>query len=976
MGKKPIRKPPMSNRTVISSAAAKTAATAAQHPKISYHVNPKQLSLLLALIAYLLAFCIPVIIGLLMYKAMEIAPFGEESVLCMDLWGQYAPMYTQFSQSDSLSELFYSWNGAFGYNNWAQSAYYSNSIFLLPLKLLPLEHLVSYINWICLLKLGCAGVTCLAYLRRHLKSRNVFLIGGAVAYSVCAYMLAYLSQPMWTDALIFAPLVLLGLDRLLHEKKPLFYILMLALTICSSFYIGFAICIFCCLYFAANALPVLHIGRNEAGLLRLQGGKQLGGMTGRFAIGSLLAGALSAPVILPVAQAISLTMASDAAFPEKLKWYGNVADILRFMLSEQPLSIGVKGVNLSIGMIAFLLLPLYFLNRGISTKKRVANGILLLVLGLSIQCNILDFIWHGFHFPNQLPGRWTFLFSLFVILLICDAFLHCRELTLPAILGGFACSIGAVYLACRGIGTEAKAELRQIYPVLLGAAALLLLLAVLLEMLRSNAQNDPESKLARFPLRMASMLCAVGLTAVCILDSGMSYVKVAQFETNGTDTANGVSFQNNVLKQRTYGDQWVCDEDTFYRVIANSGYTFNPSMIGGYHGMSYYSSTMRGEAFQLLQCLGNRVYAQKVSSVYTNTSTVQNSLFGIKYYLDYDRSLGALPFAEMVESTAVCDVRENTTALSLAYGVSPEILDMRVTNEVRALANQNKLLNTLTGQQYNVFRKIDTTQFHYTNATLSENVNWNLNYFNAADTSVPTTFHYSYVCDRDGAYYLEHNFRAGTIKITVNGNERIVDPQMVRFVLLGEYTAGTPVQVDVELIGFAVGCVGMNLYHFDEAQWDKAYQQLSSAQLQVESFRSTKIRGTITLPDTQLVMATIPQDGGWKVYCDGKPIETTVALGELICMTLPQGEHTLEFRYTVPGLIPGLILCLLALLITLLLCVPKLRDPLLAKLRAHKANAAPASAPASDPASASSDAENTDADADAPKADDADSPVN
>ncbi|MCK9350692.1 MAG: YfhO family protein, partial [Clostridiales bacterium] len=33
----------------------------------------------------------------------------------------------------------------------------------------------------------------------------------------------------------------------------------------------------------------------------------------------------------------------------------------------------------------------------------------------SFNLNILDYLWHGFHFPNQLPARQSFLF-IFVLL--------------------------------------------------------------------------------------------------------------------------------------------------------------------------------------------------------------------------------------------------------------------------------------------------------------------------------------------------------------------------------------------------------------------------------------------------------------------------------------------------------------------------------------------------------------------------------
>lgn len=889
-------------------------------------------SLLMTIAAYVIAFFIPTAIGLLMYKVKEIAPFGNRSVLCMDLWGQYSAMYAQLAQGETLADLFYSWNGAFGYNNWAQSAYYCNSIFLLPLRLVSMENLVNYINWVCLLKLGCAGVSCLAFLRYKTKSDSLFLIAGASAYSLCAYMLAFLSQPMWTDSLIYVPLVLIGMERMLHEKKPLMYSLMLALTICSSFYIGFAVCIFCCLYFAASALPTLKLGKNAEGRCRIQGLKNFVFMTGRFSAFSVLGGAIAAPVILPIAQAVSLTIASEAEFPTKLKWYGNFSYIFKHMLSEQPLCVEYTGVNLSIGMIAFILLPLYFLNKRIPAVQRVVNGAVLAFLGLSLNCNFLDFMWHGFHFPNQLPGRWTFLFSLFVVLLICTAFVNFKGLSIPRTIGGIAIGFTAVYIGIRGVGEVQGTEVRKVYLILMAVSAVILLAMAVLEMLRTRAAKNTESRLARIPYSMLSVFCAAALAMVCIVDSGMSYVKVSQFENGGTRVNDGKAFTANVVKQYTYGSQWASGEDDFYRTEANGGYTFNPSMVGGYHGMGYYSSTMRGNTFKFLRSLGNRVYADKVSSVYNVSSPVQNGLFGVKYFIDYARELDKLPATEIIHTDEVCNIVENTTALSLAYAVSDAVLSYEVSDQIRAIENQNNLLNAIAGEEVNVFRRLNTSVFTYDNATLTESVDWNQNYFHTIDGAQPVRFHYVYTCDADGSVYLEHNFRAGTITVTWDGGTRSVDQGSQKFAYLGNFTEGMEITIDVEITGVQLGCVGMNLYCFDEALWNSTYEKLSAVQLDVNEFRADNIKGTITMPQSQLVMTTIPQDGGWKVYCDGKQLETKLAADELICVIVPEGTHTLEFRYHVPLLGAGAAISVTSLLICIWFSIPELRKYVFAKL--------------------------------------------
>lgn len=902
------------------------------------HTPPKKSTsaILLTAAAYLLAFCIPTIIVLLMYKVKEIAPFGDRSVLCRDLSGQYTPMYAQLAHTRTLGDLFYSWNGGLGYNNWAQSGYYCNSIFLLPLRLVSIEHLVNYINWMCLLKFGCAGVSALAFLRFKTKSRSPFLIAGACIYSLCAYMLAFLSQPMWTDCVIYAPLLLIGMDRMLHQKKPLMYVLMLTLTICSSFYIGFAVCIFCCLYFASEAIPTLKLSKNADGKISVVNLKDFGTMTGRFSVYSILAGLMAAPVILPVLQAISLTIASESGFPEKFEWYDNISAVFGCMFSEQPLYLEYDNANLSVGMIAFLLLPLYFLNKQIPAVRRIVDGVLLGFLMLSLNCNILNFMWHGFHFPNQLPGRWTFLFSLFVVLLICTAFVNRKGLTISRMIGGFIIGCVAVYLGMKGLGETEGAEVRSIYLILMAVSAAILLIMAVLEMLRSHATKKETTGSGRIPYNVLSVICTIALASVCITDSGMSIIHVAQFENSGLRTTDGKAYTETFVRQSKFGGQWVCGDDEFYRVIENNGFTFNPSMIGGYHGMEYYSSTMRGSTFEFLKSLGNRVYAKNVSSVYIPTSPVQNSLFGIRYYIDRPRSIGDLPAAEVIESNSECDIVENKTALSVAFGASNNVLSYEVSDQIRAIQNQNTFLNAIVGEDVNVFRKLYTTKFGYNNATLLENADWNQNYFQTTDSTQPVTFHYVYTCDADGAIYLEHNFRAGTITVTYGDETRNVDQGTEKFAYLGNFAAGDEITIDVEISGINLGCTGLNLYYFEEERWNSAYEKLSAIQLDVTEFRADRIRGSIDLPQGQFVMTTIPQDGGWKAYCDGEPLDIMLAADDLICVSLPKGTHTLEFRYHVPLLGAGIAISAAALLICLWISVPALRRFVFAKLTAHQ----------------------------------------
>ncbi len=870
-------------------------------------------SVFLVLVPYLITGCISAIIGVLMFHEKEIAPYGEKCVLNLDLWGQYFPMYFNNKQAGSLSDMMYSWNGAFGFNNWAQSAYYCNSVFLLLFKLIPIEKLVTALDMFCLLKIVCSSVSCLAFLKYKIKERVPLLIAGAVGYSTCAYMLAFMTQFMWTDCLIYAPLVLIGLERLIHQKKPVFYAVMLGVSILSSFYIGFAMCIFSVLYFIVNSVLLLHMERTE-GKLRLTGQKNWLVAAGYFAVFSVLAGALSAVTVIPVGYAISQTLAAENPAPDTLEWYANITSVLQDMLPNQSLHLEYTGANLFTGLAVFIGIPLYFSNEKIRRTERIADGCMLAFLFISLNCNIMNYVWHGFHFPNQLPARWSFLFSLYAVLLTCKGLAYAPELTPVQTLKSCIIGILVFYITEAGLGSTEPYELlpEGAWTSLAGIALLLMIGSVAGRAFKEQKENP--SFIRKYVLNRKSILfwTSVMTAFVMILDSGKSFLTVSTYEgSKGLQVSHEESYTNSMKKSVTYGQKWKNDNTDFYRVDANSGHTFNNSMFGDFHGMRYYSSTMNGKVFNFLKFMGNRVYADKVSTVYSLSSPVQNSLFGMKYFMDF------VPDMTLVEEGEEGNFYENPKTLPLAYGVADAVLQYEVTDEIRGIENQNRLVNDMCGEEINPYQVMDCTHFSYENVTLQENKNWNENFF-INETDQPTLFHYAYDIDKDGAYFIEHNFRAGEIHVTHGETEKNLHPGDGGFAYVGKLQAGDTLNIEVKMEGVQLGCCGLNVYYLNEEAWEQAYQKLSSQGLNVTSFKNTQVKGTISMKEDGLVFSSVQQDGGWDGLCDGIMISTQTAGEIMLCFHVPAGEHEIIFRYHVRGFTAGLIISLMSLMLLVL----------------------------------------------------------
>ena len=151
-----------------------------------------------------------------------VAPFGNQSLLAIDLYGQYYPM-----MAEKLSDFFgvWSWHGGLGFSAVAQSAYYTNSIFLL--LLLPFKGYarLAAMDIMIFLKLALASAACAYYLGKKFERNDVLAGILGAAYGLGAYTLAFISQPMWLDVVLLLPLILHALERMVSGQGSLSYTL-------------------------------------------------------------------------------------------------------------------------------------------------------------------------------------------------------------------------------------------------------------------------------------------------------------------------------------------------------------------------------------------------------------------------------------------------------------------------------------------------------------------------------------------------------------------------------------------------------------------------------------------------------------------------------------------------------------------------------------------------------------------------------
>ena len=167
----------------------------------------------------LAAFFIPFLIMVFVYSACGMAPWGDNSVLIMDMSDQYVAFFAELrSIFEGESSIFFSWHKAFGCNFIGVFAYYLASPFSFITLLFPENQLPEAFNVADLHKdRACRDVLC-AFLRLAFNKRPWAILLFACCYALMSYSSVYSLSIMWLDGLIFLPMIMLGIERLLKIK--------------------------------------------------------------------------------------------------------------------------------------------------------------------------------------------------------------------------------------------------------------------------------------------------------------------------------------------------------------------------------------------------------------------------------------------------------------------------------------------------------------------------------------------------------------------------------------------------------------------------------------------------------------------------------------------------------------------------------------------------------------------------------------
>lgn len=801
-------------------------------------------------LVYLAAFGLPFVIGLMICVANEVYPFGEQCILHVDMYHQYCPFFTEFMEKvKSGGSLLYSWNLGMGSDFVALYAYYLASPLNWLILFCPQSHVIEFMTLLILIKIGLCGSFFFCYLSGHFK-----LIGrsGTVhartalpalvcstAYALSGFMAAYSWDIMWLDCVALAPLIILGLEKMVKDGKPALYYLTLAVSILANYYMSFMICLF--LFFKFLLLYAESAGNGRRQVFQ-------------FVWYSILAGGTAAVLLIPEYIVLSYSGSAGISFPESVEWYFNiVAELSRVCMNASVYTGTEHWPNLYTGAFGLLLLVLYGLNRQIPIGKRVTRLLAVVVFWLSFSNNYLDFIWHGFHFPDSLPGREAFLYAFVVLVLGYETLLKWKGTRIWHVAAGVA--IWILVLAAGSFVTEES--ITESYAFWITGGFLLVYGILMLWFLCSRRKY-------RVYLRSIAFLAAIAELTV-------------NMAVTGFYTTSRTAY---MAKADTYQKLLETAEEesggTFYRVEDTQRKTKNDGALYGYASATQFSSLMNINISHLFQS----VYMEGGKNFYcfNGATPLLSAMLGVKYMLS-DTSLAESPLCTLVESVDECYLYENTYCLPLGYMVPVDLEELWQPGSGDKITNINRLASALGAKDAMIsLVSADTESF-------------------AGRTQISVS--------KEGYYYAAYksnNSDTLTVKNERSGWSKKYSKATHKYLLeLGYMQAGDTVSITntkAEKQEYYVYKLNLDVL-------DSVYPVLTEQTMELDSWTDTRVEGHIEVSQAGRLLLSIPYEEGWTLYVDGEKTEIEAFDEALISVELDEGYHEISLIYRTPGLMLG-----------------------------------------------------------------------
>ncbi len=852
------------------------------------------------------AFIVPLIMLWMIFIVLEMYPFGKESVLILDLNGQYVNFFADLKYKLSEGGSFlYSWTRSMGGEYMGIFAYYLASPFSFLVGLFPHSHLTEAIMLMILLKTGAMGATMSYYLNETYKTKPINTLIFSTCYALSSYTISMGHNTMWFDCLIFLPLVTLGIERIIKKGHFKLFVVSLAMCLLTSFYIGYMVCIYVAIYFFYYYLASGARFQNNFYLEDNHFFKSLG----RIILYSGIAIAIAAIIILPART--SLQFGKDTFSEPQMAWTQRFdwLDLLAKFLPGSYDTVRPEGFPfVYCGVIVLILVPMYFMTSRISWQERLMGGVVISVFLLSFNLDVLDTIWHGFQKPNWLNYRYSFMLIFLLLVFAYKAFVNLKYANYKNIV----LTCGFLVLMVVFIQKQDYENIDDFKSIMFSLFSIGIFCASLYFIYRNKNKRTMTAivmLLVCGELFYAGLINAVSLDEDVVISSRDSY---SDYYSAIRPTVEAV---------KDYDDSpFYRMEKTFHR--QNDSRT-NDAMSLNMYGISNSTSTLNKSVINLLHRYG---YVSKSHlSQYLGGTPVSDALIGIKYVIsnkeiingvhkevlqktvdtELEKGLQALNTGifKVTNTEYILRAYENPYALSLAFGASSAVKGFQITDYESPFKAMNATVSAIVGakEELQIFNKLTVVDTLFTSVK-TDFVTNHRKYSAENNTSGRIKFIVNVNAGEPVYMYVPTDYPR-ECSLSVNGRSmgKLMGNKTDCVVYLGIFEEAQPLSVELIIDKETPIYIRNNedfFFSLDNELFASTFTEIAKGNMEITKFEQDYFEGNVTIqPGQSLLYTTVSFDEGWIVTVDGKKADLIKINDSQIAVKITEGEHKITFKY-------------------------------------------------------------------------------
>ncbi len=810
---------------------------------------------------YLLAFLIPGILMTAIYYILKITPFGDNSIAIWDAYIQYLDFFRYFRHvlqgNDSIIYSFRHFLGSTGIGTYA---YYLASPFSFLIYFFEEGSEPLFFSVVSILKISMCGLTFAIYEKnRFPELKTAYGLILSSGYAMMAYTIVQSSNTMWIDGVYMLPLILLGTWQIIHRKRSLIYILSLCGSMVFSWYTGYFNCIAVIVYFFFELLVMQDSQVNR---------KDFFDRTAKIALHSILGIGLGAALLFPT-------------FLVLREGKGQLSYVFDNTLNANPVNIfqgfamgagksSASLLYLFCGSVSYLGFMLYFMNKKMGLKKRLCSAGIFLFMVMLAYYKPLEWIVYGFRWVDAYHFRYAYMITFYVLFFAAYRYERIGEILpedfLKAGVLGSLLMLGTNYI-------REEVSLTNIVETVV----IIALLTILFSSLKKSEKKQSV---------WMAMIFIVVFTEL---------VQNGRLEEKWLGLASASEYKNYAQIHQTLSEQLKNYDQGFYRV-AQTRYrgqssdsmitlTYNDPLAYGYNGISHYSSTYNEQQAKLLVNLGY----SSVTNVGVNNTRIlaSDSLLGVKYIFA-ETPIRGLKLLEEEDTQDNLAIYVNHYALKEAV-VYPES-DISAEYQGDPFIYQNQLFSQLTGEDTEIFRKLDVREKQVEEGTAY---------------TVP-------VCgENEIVYYFGRYDRITDSKIYANDQfiSNFTTWPSPASVLIP--TSDGETRVLVTNTSDAVQSYGFYALNLDKL--GEISEKLNHSSVETSEIQNGSARFVVEGKENTRLLIQIPENKGWKILLNGEEAKDVKKFADcLYSIGLEDGICEITMKYTLPGFYPGVAVSILS----------------------------------------------------------------